>query len=65
MNDYVFEFLKSQDAIIYFYNQESGGTKNSNSLLEYIKRKGMKIQNKFIKYFSEEDIDKYPVCFDN
>ena len=51
-------------AIIYFYNQESGGTKNSNPLLEYIKNKGMKIQNKFRKYFSKDDINKYIVCFD-
>lgn len=59
------DFKDNLDAIIYFYNQESGGTKNSNPLLEYIKRKGMKIQTKFIKYFYEEDIDKYSVCFDN
>lgn len=26
---------------------------------------GMKIQNKFRKYFYEDDINKYIVCFDN
>ena len=58
-------FKDNLDAIIYWYNQESGGTRNSNPLLEYIKSKGMKIQNKFINYFSEEDIKKYSVCFDD
>ena len=59
------DFKDNLDAIIYFYNQESGGMKKSNPLLEYIKSKGMKIQNKFRSYFSEEDINKYIVCFDN
>ena len=59
------DFKDNLDAIIYFYNQESGGTRNSNPLLEYIKSKGMKIQNKFRNYFSEDDINKYIVCFDN
>lgn len=58
-------FKDNLDAIIYFYNQESGGMKKSNPLLEYIKSKEMKIQNKFRKYFSEDDINKYIVCFDN
>ena len=44
-------FKDNLDAIIYFYNWESGGTRNSNPLLEYLKRKGMKIQNKFRNYF--------------
>lgn len=57
------EWIDNLDAIIYFYNQESGGTKNSNPLLEYIKQKGMKIDNKFYKYFSEEDKSKYKYCF--
>lgn len=63
------DFKDNLDAIIYFYNQESGGVKISNPLLEYIKKKGkkkgMKIQNKFRNYFSEDDINKYTVCFDN
>ena len=59
------DFIDNLDAIIYFYNQESYSTNNSNPLLEYIKSKGMKIQNKFRKYFSEDDINKYTVCFDN
>lgn len=57
-------FKDNLAAIIYSYNQESGGTRKSNPLLEYIKNKGMKIQDKFRKYFSEEDINKYDVCFD-
>ena len=56
-------FKDNLDAIIYFYNQECDNTNNSNPLLEYIKNKGMKIQNKFINYFSEDDINKYTVCF--
>lgn len=58
------DFIDNLDAIIYFYNQESGGLKLSNPLLEYIKFKGMKIQNKFKKYFSEKDLNKYDVCFE-
>ena len=58
-------FKNNLDAIIYWYNQESGGTRNSNQLLEYLKRKGMKIKDKFRNYFSEEDINKYDVCFSN
>ena len=58
-------FKDNLDAIIYFYNWESGGTRNSNPLLEYLKRKGMKIQNKFRNYFSEEDTNKYTVCFES
>ena len=57
-------FKDNLDAIIYWYNQESDSTNNSNPLLEYIKSKGMKIQNKFKNYFSEDDINKYIVCFD-
>ena len=59
------DFIDNLDAIIYFYNQESGGTKNSNPLLEYIKNKGMKILKKNEKYFSEEDKLKYKDCFLN
>ena len=58
-------FKDNLDAIIYWYNRESDSTNNSNPLLEYIKSKGMKIQDKFQKYFSEEDISKYRECFDN
>ena len=58
------DFIDNLDAIMYFYNQESGGTRNLNPLLEYIKSKGMKIQNKFKKYFSEDDIIRYIMCFD-
>ena len=59
------DFIDNLDAIIYFYNQESYSANNSNPLLEYIKSKGMKIKNKFRKYFSEDDINKYIVCFGN
>ena len=52
------------DDIIYFYNQEYGGTRNLNPLLEYIKSKGMKILKKNEKYFSEEDKLKYKDCFE-
>ena len=34
------DFKDNLDAIIYFYNQESGGVKITNPLLEYIKKKG-------------------------
>lgn len=54
------DFKDNLDAIIYFYNQESGGMKTSNPLLEYIKSKGMKIQDKFRSYFSEYDIKNTP-----
>ena len=58
------DFIDNLDAIIYFYNQECDNTNNSNPLLEYIKNKGMKIQDKFRHYFSEDDISKYIECFD-
>ena len=58
------EFIDNLDAIIYFYNFESGGLKNSNQLLDYIKDHGMKILDKHKKYFSEEDIEKYKECFE-
>ena len=58
-------FKDNLDAIIYWYNQESGGTRKSNPLLEYLKDKGMKIQNKFRKYFSGDYTSKYIECFDN
>ena len=58
------DFKDNLDVIIYFYNQECDNTNNSNPLLEYIKNKGMKIQNKFKNYFSEDDISKYIECFD-
>lgn len=58
------EFIDNLDAIIYFYNFESGGLKNSNPLLNYIKDHGMKILDKHKKYFSEEDIEKYKECFE-
>lgn len=58
-------FKDNLAAIIYSYNQESGGTRKSNPLLEYLKDKEMKIKSKFINYFSEDDINKYDVCFDN
>ena len=58
------DFIDNLDAIIYFYNFESGGLKNSNPLLDYIKDHGMKILDKHKKYFSEEDIEKYKECFE-
>lgn len=57
------EFIDNIDACIYSYNQESGGMKNKNPLLEYMKEHGFKIMNKFKKYFSENDIEKYKECF--
>lgn len=56
-------FIDNLDAIIYFYNQESGGLRNKNPFLEYIKKRGLKILNKFTKYFSEEDKNQYKECF--
>ena len=58
------DFIDNLDAIIYFYNFESGGLKNSNPLLNYIKDRGMKILEKHNKYFSDEDIEKYKECFE-
>ena len=58
------DFIDNLDAIIYFYNFESGGLKNSNPLLDYIKDHGMKILDKYKKYFSDEDIEKYKECFE-
>lgn len=57
------DFIDNMDAIIYFYNQESGGLRNGNPLLEYIKSHGMKILEKYEKYFSEEDLNRYKECF--
>lgn len=59
------DFIDNLDAIIYTYNEESTNMgDNINPLLEYIKEHGMKILNKFKKYFSEEDIsNKYKECF--
>ena len=57
------DYIDNLDAIIYFYNQESGGTKNKNPLLEYIQSKGLTILNKYKHYFSKEDILKYK-CFE-
>ena len=50
------DFIDNLDAIIYFYNFESGGLKNSNPLLDYIHDHGMKVLDKYKKYFSEKDI---------
>ena len=58
------DFIDNLDAIIYFYNFESGGLKNSNPLLDYLHDHGMKVLNKYKKYFSEEDIKKYNECFE-
>ena len=51
--------------IIYFYNMESGGTKNKNPLLEYISKQGKQILPKFYNYFSENDKLQYKNCFNN
>lgn len=56
-------FIDNLDSIIYFYNHESGDLRKSNYLLDYIKSHGMKILNKFKKYFSKEDLEKYNDCF--
>ena len=55
------DFIDNLDAIIYFYNEES--SENKNTILEYIKSKGMKINPKYKKYFSENDLRIYKECF--
>ena len=55
------DFIDNLDAIIYFYNEES--SENKNTILEYIKSKGMKINTKYKKYFSENDLRIYKECF--
>lgn len=58
------DFIDNLDSIIYFYNQESGSIGlDKNAILEYIKNHGMKVLDKYKKYFSEEDINKYKECF--
>ena len=57
------EFIDNLDACIYFYNQESGGRRNINPLLEYIGNKGMKIMDKYSKYFDDIDKKQYKECF--
>lgn len=56
-------FIDNIDAIIYFYNFESGGLKNKNPILEYLKNKGMKVHMNYYKYFSDYDKKKYKECF--
>ena len=58
------EFIDNFDALIYFYNEESTNTHQQNPLLKYIQDHGMKVLNKYKKYFSEEDIKKYDECFE-
>lgn len=58
------EYINNLDAIIYFYNQESGGTRNKNPLLEYIRNKGYKILSKHKIYFDDNDKIKYKDCFE-
>lgn len=54
------DFIDNLDAIIYFYNEESGGLRNGvNPLLKYLHSKGMKILDKYKKYFSTEDLINY------
>jgi len=57
------DYIDNLDACIYFYNQESGNTEK-NPLLKYIKDHGLKILKKFNKYFTNEDIEAYPECFE-
>ena len=56
------DFIDNLHALIFFYNDESPYTEQ-NSLLKYIKDHGLKILNKYEKYFSEEDKEKYKECF--
>jgi hypothetical protein len=56
------DYIDNLDACIYFYNQESGKSEN-NPLLKYIKDHGMKILQKYEKYFSKEDKEQYKECF--
>ena len=58
------EFINNLDALIYFYNEESTNTHQQNPLLKYIQDHGMKVLDKYKKYFSEEDIKKYDECFE-
>ena len=58
------EFIDNLDALIYFYNEESTNTHQQNPLLKYIQDHGMKVLDKYKKYFSEEDIKKYDECFE-
>lgn len=56
------EYIDNLDAIIWNYNNEND-YRIQNPLLQYISEHGLKILNKYKKYFSEEDIDKYKECF--
>ena len=57
-------FIDNLDAIIFFYNNESGGRRDKNPLLEYIKEHGMKISDRLHKYFTEQDKKQYRECFE-
>lgn len=54
------DFIDNLDAIIYFYNFESG---DDYTLLNYIREHGLRILNKYKKYFTEDDIELYNDCF--
>lgn len=56
-------FIDNLDALIYFYNEESTTSHYKNPLLQYIKDHGLTVLNKYKKYFSEEDIEKYEDAF--
>lgn len=57
------DFIDNLDALIYFYNEESTISHYKNPLLQYIKDHGLTVLNKYKKYFSEEDIEKYKDVF--
>lgn len=68
-SDWIFEptktpgdFINNLDAIIYWYNVESEG-KDDNYILKYISEHGMKVLDKYKKYFSVVDQETYKDCF--
>lgn len=59
------DFIDNLDVIIWNYNNESEYAKENNALLYYIKEHGMKVLNKYKKYFNIEDINNYKECFED
>lgn len=54
------DFIDNLDAIIYWYDEESD---KDCALLTYMKERGMKVLDKYKKYFSRELQDKFKECF--
>lgn len=57
------DFIDNLDALIYFYNEESTVTHQQNPLLQYIIDHGLRVLDKYKKYFSDEDIKHYNEAF--